>query len=137
MKQSELYSTIEKLNNIKVSGCYFLDLLFVAKGKEPELDDMLHYYDFFIENDWMDNGCYIKNPCAILEFLTDKKFTVKKDSVFDASATYIIGYYHNPRLNINHFVVMSKDDKVRWDSIENSVTVRDGIKTSYRLFYEY
>lgn len=136
MKQNELYDTIKKLNSIHDYGCYFLDLLFVVKRREPEMSEILDYYDVFIQNDWMEEDCYIKNPCAILEYFTGKKFKIKKDSVFDKQATYIIGYYYNPVTNLNHFVVINRFNEVLWDSIENSKTVRDGFITSYRLFYE-
>lgn len=136
MKQSELHSKIVKLTNINDFGCYFLDLLFVAKGREPELDEMLHYYDLFTENEWMEDDCYVKNPCAILECLTGKKFTVKKDTAIDKEATHVIGHYHNPNTGLKHFVVTDKSNKVVWDSIENSDTVKNGYIESYRLFTE-
>lgn len=136
MKQSEFKGLDKKVEKIYGYGCYFLDLLFLAKGIEPEIEEIMHYYDLFVKNEWMEDNCYIKNPCAILKHLTGKTFNVKKSDVFDRDADYIIGCYYNPTANLNHFVVMSKDDKVLWDSIENSITVRDGIRTSYRLFYE-
>lgn len=136
MKQNELFDEIIKLQNIYETGCYFLDLLFLAKGREPEMVEMLHYYDLFIKNDWMEEDCYIKNPCAILKHLTGKSFTIKKDVVIDKDATYVLGYYYNPTTNIHHFVIMNKFNEVMWDSIQNSNTVKNGFIESYRLFYE-
>lgn len=136
MKQSDLKGLDKKVENIYKYGCYFLDLLYLAKGREPEMVEMLRYYDLFIENDWMEEDCYVKNPCAILKHLTGKSFTIKKDSVFYKDATYVLGYYYNPTTNIHHFVIMNKFNEVMWDSIQNSNTVKNGFIESYRLFYE-
>ena len=84
----------------------------------------------------MDEDCFIKNPCAILNHLTGKKYSVTKDSVLDSDATHIIGYYYNPNTNLHHFVVMDKYNEVKWDSIEDSNTVKNGFVESYRLFKE-
>lgn len=137
MKQNELKSIIEKFENINKTGCYFLDLLFLTKEKEPEMVEMIYYYDLFIKNDWMDKDCFIKDPCAILEFLTGLKFKVKKSKVLDSSATYILGNWFNQMTGVGHFVVMDKNDNIVWDSIEDCVTVKKGFKKGYRLFYEY
>ena len=136
MKQSELKGLYKKLKNIYDYGCYFLDLLFISKYEEPTLEEIIKYYDIFITKDWMDENCFIKNPCAILNYLTGKKYYVRKDLAFDSSASHIIGYFYNPSTNLHHFVVMNKYNKVSWDSIENSNTVKNGMIESYRLFKE-
>lgn len=138
MKQNELKYLNEKVENIYNYGCYFLDLLFISKYQEPTFEDIINYYDTFIIKGWMDKECFIKNPCAILNYLTSKKYsvTVTKDSILDSSASHVIGYYYNPNTNLHHFVVMDKCNKVLWDSIENSNTVRNGFIESYRLFKE-
>lgn len=139
MKQSELKGLDNKLKNIYDYGCYFMSLLYVSKVPYSELtslDELLKYYDTFIEKGWMTNDCYIKNPCAILEYLTSKKYSVKKDAVLDTSASIIIGRWHNPATNFHHFVVMDKDNTVVWDSLDDSNTVKNGILESYRLFKE-
>lgn len=136
MKQSELKGLDKKLKNIYDYGCYFLDLLFISKYEEPTLEEIIKYYDIFITKDWMDENCFIKNPCAILNYLTGKKYYVRKDLAFDSSASHIIGYFYNPSTNLHHFVVMNKYNKVSWDSIENSNTVKNGMIESYCLFKE-
>ena len=136
MKQNELKRLDKKVKNIYDYGCYFLDLLYVSKYKEPMLEEIIKYYDTFTAKEWMDEDCFVKNPCAILNFLTGKEYSVKKDYVLDTSATHIIGYFYNPNTNLHHFVVMGKDNKVKWDSIENSNTVKNGFVESYRTFKE-
>ena len=134
MTQNKLKGLEKKVKNIYDYGCYFLDLLYVAKCREPILEEIVTYYDTFITEGWMEENCFVKNPCAILSYLTGRKFSVTKDVVLDPSATYIIGYFYNPTTNLHHFVVMNKDNKVIWDSLENSNTVKNGFIESYRLF---
>lgn len=136
MKQNKLKGLDKKVKAIYDYGCYFLDLLYVPKYKEPTLEEIIEYYDAFVANGWMDEDCFVKSPCAILNFLTGKKYSVKKDYVLDTSATHIIGYFYNPNTKLHHFVVMGEDNKVRWDSIENSNTVKNGFVESYRTFKE-
>ena len=136
MKQNELKGLDKKVKNVYDYGCYFLDLLYIALGREPTLDEMIKYYDIFLQKVWIDSECFVANPTAILEYLTGKKYSVKKDYVLDTSATHIIGYFYNPNTNLHHFVVMGKDNKVMWDSIENSNTVKNGFVESYRTFKE-
>lgn len=114
------------------SGCYFFCLLH-GVGKE---NDALNIYKKVVDIGWMDEDCYIKDPCAILKYLTGKKYTVVKDTALDPNADVIIGRWHNPTTNLHHFVVMDSANNVVWDSLGYSNTVADGVVESYRLFYE-
>lgn len=137
MNQKELKDLNKKIGSIYNYGCYFLSLCYVAKGREPyNIDEMIDWYDLFIKKDWMEEDCYVKNPCAILGFFTGKKYSVKKSEVLDPSANIIIGRWHNPTTNHSHFVVMDPNNNVIWDSLGHSTTVACGAVESYRLFYE-
>lgn len=114
------------------SGCYFFCLLHYV-GKE---NDALNIYKKVVDIGWMDEDCYIKDPCAILRYLTGKSYAVVKDTVLDPNANIIIGLWHNPTTNFHHFVIMDSNNKVVWDSLGYSTTVADGVIESYRLFYE-
>ena len=137
MNQKELKDLNKKIENIYNYGCYFLSLCYVAKGREPyNIDEMIDWYDLFIKKDWMEEDCYIKDPCAILKYLTGKKYTVVKDTVLDPKVDIVIGRWHNPATNHYHFVVMDRNNNVVWDSLVDSNTVAAGVIESYRLFYE-
>lgn len=136
MRQSDLKGLDKKVEKIYEYGCYFLDLLYISKYKEPTFEEIIKSYDTFITKGWMNEECYVKDPCAILTYLTGKKYSVTKDSVFDSSAAHAIGYYYNPNADLHHFVVMDKYNVVLWDSIEDSNTVKNGFIESYRLFKE-
>lgn len=114
------------------SGCYFFCLLH-SVGKE---NDALSIYKKVVDIGWMDEDCYIKDPCAILKYLTGKKYTAVKDTALDPNANIIIGLWHNPATNFHHFVIMDSNNNVVWDSLGHSTTVADGSIESYRLFYE-
>ena len=139
MNQKELRKVSEASKQIYDYGCYFMSLLYVSKVPYSEpatLDELLKYYDTFISKGWMVPDCYVKDPCAILEYLIGKKYSVKKVPVLDPSANIIIGRWHNPTTNLHHFVVMDPNNNVIWDSLGHSTTVAGGAVESYRLFYE-
>lgn len=139
MNQKDLKKVSEAAKQIYDYGCYFMSLLYVSEVPYSELtslDELIKYYDTFIEKGWMGPDCYIKDPCTILEYFTGKKYTVKKDTVLDPSADIVIGRWHNPTTNFHHFVVMDLNNRVVWDSLGYSNTVKNGIVESYRLFYE-
>ena len=114
------------------SGCYFFCLLHYV-GKE---NDALNVYKKVVDIGWMDADCYIKDPCAILKYLTGKKYTVVKSTALDPDANIIIGRWHNPATNHYHFVVMDSNNNVAHDPLGDSITVAEGAVDSYRLFYE-
>ena len=114
------------------SGCYFFCLLRYA----GRCDDAISIYKEVVEKAWMDPDCYVKDPCAILEYLTGKKYTVKKSEVLDPNSNIIIGRWHNPTTNHSHFVVMDSNNNVTYDPLGESITVAGGAVESYRLFYE-
>ena len=139
MNQKDLKKVSEAAKQICDYGCYFMSLLYVSKVPYSEpatLDELLKYYNIFVSRGWMDEDCYVKDPCAILKYLTGKKYTAVKDAVLDPSANIIIGRWYNPATNFHHFVVMDSNNNVVWDSLGHSTTVADGIIESYRLFYE-
>ena len=139
MNQKDLKKVSKAVKQIYDYGCYFLSLLYVRSKPYSEpanLDEILTYYDTFVEIGWMDPDCYVKDPCAILKYLTGKRYSVKKDVVLDTRADIVIGRWYNPVANFHHFVVMDKNNSVVWDSLGESSTVRDGFIESYRLFYE-
>lgn len=139
MNQKDLKKISEAVKQIYEYGCYFMSLLYAGNvyySKLVSVDELLMYYNTFIAQGWMDPDCYVKDPCAILKYLTGKKYMVVKDAVLDPNANIVIGRWHNPATNHYHFVVMDRNNNVVWDSLGYSITVADGVVESYRLFYE-
>lgn len=139
MNQKDLKKISEAVKQIYEYGCYFMSLLYVGNvyySGISTVDELLMYYNTFITQGWMDPDCYVKDPCAILKYLTGKKYMVVKDVALDPNANIVIGRWHNPATNHYHFVVMDRNNNVVWDSLGYSITVADGVVESYRLFYE-
>ena len=118
MKQNEFKGLDKKVKSIYDYGCYFLDLLYVSKCREPTLEEIIKYYDTFTAKGWMDEECFVKNPCAILGYITGRKYSVTKDVVFDPSAVYIIGYFYNPNTTLLwNYGLKKYEEMVHFDGI--------------------
>lgn len=114
------------------SGCYFFCLLRCARKE----NDGISIYKEVVDRGWMGSDCYIKDPCAILNYLTNKTYSLKKDAVLDPKVDIAIGRWRNPATKHSHFVVMDSDNNVTYDPLGDSITVANGYPESYRLFYE-
>lgn len=137
-KSKEVLTASEKIAEY---GCYFLSLCYAGfnevAGRKRELiySEILSNYEEFVEDDIMDEDCFVKHPTEILRYYTGNEWKVKKSLVFDINAYIAIALWFNPRTNFHHFVLMNKDGTVRWDPIFNSKTVEEGYIESWRLFY--
>lgn len=135
MKQTDFQKIANQAKNIYDFACYFLDLLYVGRNyQESTLTDILEYYKVFTEKGWMDADCFVKQPTKILEYVTNRKYSVTISKTIPKDAKFVIGYWFNKKTGFHHFVVMNKDNKVVWDSIPNSKTVQEGTIESYRIF---
>lgn len=135
MKQSDLKTLCNAVKNLYDYGCYFMDLLYVSFNREPTLEEMLDYYAKYLRNGWIDEECFVKQPALILKDLLHQNFRVEKSSDFSSKARFVIGYWFNVRTGYHHFVVMKDKNTVKWDSIQNSKTVSEGVIESYRNIY--
>lgn len=115
------------LKNIGDYGCGLLCLLRVFGYSELEI---ITKYREVVEAGLMTEDCFCKDWIALANFLcpVPKKWTVEKSKTLKECTFYLERWY-NPRTNLFHFKL--KD----WDSLENSVTVKEGYIESYRLFY--
>lgn len=121
-----------KMEQIGKSGCYFLCLLWATNN----LPNALPLYDRFIDRNFIDKDCFIKDPVSILKDLTGKKYIVFKSDVFK-KADIAIACFYNKKTGLRHFVVVDpKYNTVKYDSFGTSNTVANGTVESYRLFYE-
>ena len=123
----------KKLENIGKYGCYFLSLLKAFKRTA----DFLELYDKYTAKGWMDSDCYVKNPIDIVVDLSGyNKWNVEKTTTFK-KGDIVIAYYFNKTTGLHHFVLFDNDNKLIWDSLGQSNTVRNGVIESYRVFTKY
>lgn len=130
MNDTALQSKLEKIGKY---GCYFLSLLKAFN----RTSDFLELYDKYISKGFMDSDCYIKNPVGIVTDLSGyNKWNVEKLTSFK-KGDIVIAYYFNKNTGLHHFVLFDNDNKLVWDSLGRSNTVRNGVIESYRIFTRY
>lgn len=122
----------EIYKNLGDYGCYFFSLL-KHFGK---LDKSVDLYIKYREKGWIDTDCFIKKPLEIVKDLSNyPNWRMEKSNAFDSRAEIIVAYYYNPTTRLHHFVLHNASNKLRWDSLGESNTVKNGYVESYRLFY--
>jgi len=122
-----------KLEKIGKYGCYFLSLLKAFN----RTSDFLELYEKYIVKGWMDSDCYLKYPKGIVADLSGyDEWKVEKLTSFK-KGDIVIAYYFNPTTGLHHFVLFNNDNKLIWDSLGQSNTVRNGFIESYRIFTRY
>lgn len=114
-----------KLNHIGDYGCYFLCLLHKAGFKE---DNIVEIYDYCLKNNWIDEDCTILRPddIALYLFRTNLHCTITEQK--PRNCVFYIECWYNKRTGYRHFKLPD------WDSLENSVTVKEGYIESYRAY---
>ncbi len=124
MKQG-IQSALEKIGKY---GCGFLCLCRMFGVSDSE---MLTMYYLAIENNLMDEDCYVKDWGKLATFFAPdwETYRCEKSNLKDKKAAFYIEYWYNPRTKLHHFKL--KD----WDPLKNSVTVKEGMIESYRNFY--
>jgi len=133
-------------------GCFFMDMCYWIKwqveGKEPDYGFLNALWtnaintgvvsgDLNHDGDMDDNGELLILDKDKLLSLAGLK--VKYVGSFGADKTipdgaYAIGEFYNARTKFTHFVAIGKDKKAVYDPILNSVTYREGVLKTIRLF---
>ena len=117
-------------------ACFFLSLCSIADEYNESYHnnyrvDILCALKMALDNDWIDKEYTVKNPTAILEYLTGAKWskeTVTTLPSYIPDNTYTIAVYYNPKTNFTHF-------RRRWgDTLIDSKTVKEGKIKEYRIF---
>lgn len=112
------------------SGCYFFCLLKFA-NKE---NDAINIYKEAVALNFMDKDCFIKDPVALLKHLTNKKYSVVKQTESPVDGDLIIARFANKRTGLKHFAIVDKNNNITYDPLGESVTVSEGYIESYRIF---
>lgn len=127
------YSLQKKLENIGKYGCYFLSILKAF----DRTADFLELYDKYTSKGFMDADCFVKNPIGIVRDLSGyHKWNVEKTTSFKLGSI-VIAYYYNKSTGLHHFVLFDNNNKLVWDPLGESNTVKNGVIESYRVFTRY
>lgn len=121
------------IKQLQEGGCYFLSIIYIAEKHNKYLAvDVLRYAAECIDKGWLKKDFTVIRPDLIL----GKLLGVRVDVISISTGEYNknlehkarVNCWYNPRTGLYHF---NLDD---FDSLSNSVTVREGKIVSYRLF---
>lgn len=132
MQSNNIKSGIQNglIKNLYDYGCYFLCICYIAEKHNKYLSvDIIKFANECIENKWLKADFTVVRPDLILGKLLGKTVTVVSvESLDNMEYKEKVNCWYNKRTNYTHF---NLDD---FDSLSNSVTVKEGKIISYRLF---
>ena len=114
----------KKLKYLGDFGCYLICLV-QQFGQENKI---LELYDYFLNKGFIDETCYVKDPAKILKYLTGNNYKVERTEKLPLHYDFAVYHYYNKATGLGHFVLPD------WDPLGDSVTRRNGVIDSYRVF---
>lgn len=127
--QQYLQNTLIK--NLADTGCYFLCLCEIAERETSKSVDIIKTAIYSIEHHWIEADFTVLFPEEILHYLTGYRYSVTKSDKIDTKANFVVEKWHNDRTGYSHFRLED------WDSLKDSVTVKEGKPTSFRNITRY
>lgn len=118
------------IKNLASDGCYFLAICELGERIAHRPVDVVETAVVAIKSEWVTSAFKVMHPDKLLEFITDRKFKVSSPTEKPAGCMYYVEKWHNNRTGFDHFRLHD------WDSLTNSVTVREGYIEDYRIFEE-
>jgi hypothetical protein len=113
-------------------GCYFLSLVRLAENITGKRIDAIPVYLEAIERQFMDADCFLVQPHRVLEIMTGKRWTVRKEDrryQVQPGELEVLRYERTVgRTTIGHFVLPD------YDPLGKSLTVQNGYLVSKRIF---
>jgi hypothetical protein len=113
-------------------GCYFLCLVRLAETITQNRIDAIPVYIEAVDRKWMDADCFIVQPHRVLELMTGRRWTVRKEDkkYLTAPGELEVLRYEGTvgRTTIGHFVLPD------YDPLGSSLTVQNGYLVSKRIF---
>ena len=130
----------EYCKNIGATGCYFLSIVKAAEDYTGKEIDVVHSYIKVTQLGYMDMDCYVKDPAAIMNYLTGEKWSTTKAEISykPKPKDIIIGRFERKAsmTTYTHFVLLDSNKNVIYDSFGKSRTVQDGKLMSLRVFWK-
>lgn len=131
-KKLTLCGLQDKLKKLGTSGCYIMAIL--SGSGISSIDDIVKITDGFIKDGLLSDDYAVKDNVELAKSLGLKYEWKCKATEEEMNTTlFCVKEYYNERTGYTHFVLHM--DKQDYDTLENSITVRDGIIKSYRMFY--
>lgn len=119
------------LKHIDTDGCYFLSLLSIAEEAIGSKIDLIDAIWACRGQDFINDGYYVKDALGLLTYLTGRPWYMNIYSTLPEIINddeYTIAVYFNPRTGFKHF------RRRYFDTLQESITVKEGFIQEYRLF---
>lgn len=116
------------------SGCLFLSVLSIAEEATGKEIDLINAIRISQSKGWLSYDFEVKDSLAILRHFTHHEWTrsekLKKLPATIKDNEYTVAIYYNKNTSFTHF------RRRGFDTLTNSVTVRDGVIIGYYIFTE-
>ena len=122
------YNIQEIFGRIGAEGCYFLCL---GKAAGVLDNEVLFYYETFIQKGFLEQDCFVNDPVAILRYLGVPVTTVEKSKTLKDGKIICARYKY---MNHRHFVLVDRYGNIIFDPLGESNTVKKGQVEDYRIF---
>lgn len=119
------------LKNCGDSGCLFLSVLSIAEEVADVSFDLINTIHICLQKKWIADDFECLDSLAILNYLTGKIWARREVTCLTGDVAYneyTVANYFNPRTGIIHRRRRS------YDTIKNSVTVREGSVLTYYVY---
>lgn len=119
------------LKNCGDSGCLFLSVLSIAEEVADVSFDLINTIHICLQKKWITDGFECLDSLAILNYLTGKIWSRREVTCLTGDVAYneyTVANYFNPRTGIIH------RRRRGYDTIKNSVTVREGSILTYYVY---
>jgi hypothetical protein len=116
-------------------GCYALCLCKIAELHIRHSGIAVARIEAGVESGFIAGDMTVLDGAGFLGYMTAQKWTkeYKEAGYKPAAGDYLVAEWFNHRTKLTHFTV---EYPVKWNSLKNSVTVKEGSIRSYRLYRE-
>ena len=131
ISSQERYEGIQTiLERCGKTGCLFLCLLSIVEEVNKNPVDLIAVIRFCRSKGWIDNDFYVRDSLAILCHYTGKVWTRREVTKLPSitECDYTIVNWRNDRTGLVH------RRRRLYDTLENSVTVKEGYVFSYYIY---
>lgn len=133
MTVKDRYSGIQSImGQCNKYGCHFFVLLSIIEEYTGKPVDLIDAIRISMSKGWMKSDFTVRDALALLNYYTGKKWTrtekLEKLPLVIKKNQYTEVNWYNPRTKLEHFT------RRGIDSLENSVTVKEGYQRYYYIY---
>ena len=116
------------------SACHFLALCSIAEEVNNLPIDFLQVVKLARSTNLIRKDFYVNDACALLRLMTNRQWSVRKEKTLPSvilDNEYTEAVWYNPRTKFTHF------RRRGFDTLNNSITVKEGNIAEYRVYTCY